>query len=242
MKSFFGLKSSSRRSTTSRNGALRKGFTLIELLIVIAIILILISIALPNFLEAQMRAKVAKCKGEIRSITTSLESYYLDFKIYPAESEDNALQRVRLQRGLFWLTTPIKYMSTIPRDVFAKQDTDGGVLFYEFGGLERNLVGMKCMQCLETWAIFTQGPDADEHDVRSSDPHVLMYEDDYSVDSYSPTNGSTSKGDIFQFGGDPFWIGVRAGSANRSKYTPAWNSPLVVDREVYLHRLPPKLR
>ncbi|MBE7490114.1 prepilin-type N-terminal cleavage/methylation domain-containing protein [bacterium] len=34
------------------------GFTLIELLIVIAIILILISIALPNFLEAQLRAKV----------------------------------------------------------------------------------------------------------------------------------------------------------------------------------------
>ncbi|MBW7937580.1 MAG: prepilin-type N-terminal cleavage/methylation domain-containing protein, partial [Candidatus Omnitrophica bacterium] len=36
----------------------KAGFTLIELLIVIAIILILISIALPNFLEAQMRAKV----------------------------------------------------------------------------------------------------------------------------------------------------------------------------------------
>ncbi len=36
----------------------RTGFTLIELLIVIAIILILIAIALPNFMEAQMRAKV----------------------------------------------------------------------------------------------------------------------------------------------------------------------------------------
>ncbi|KXK39104.1 MAG: Fimbrial protein precursor [Candidatus Hinthialibacteria bacterium OLB16] len=46
----------------------KRGFTLIELLIVIAIILILISIALPNFLEAQMRAKVARVRSEFRSI------------------------------------------------------------------------------------------------------------------------------------------------------------------------------
>ncbi|MCA9429726.1 MAG: prepilin-type N-terminal cleavage/methylation domain-containing protein, partial [Candidatus Omnitrophica bacterium] len=64
-----------------------RGFTLIELLIVIAIILILIAIALPNFLEAQQRARVVKCKGEIRSLGIAMESYFLDFKIYPAESE-----------------------------------------------------------------------------------------------------------------------------------------------------------
>ena len=49
----------------------RQGFTLIELLIVIAIILILISIALPNFLEAQERARVAKAKGNLKSMQTA---------------------------------------------------------------------------------------------------------------------------------------------------------------------------
>jgi prepilin-type N-terminal cleavage/methylation domain-containing protein len=49
----------------------RRGFTLIELLIVIAIILILISIALPNFLEAQERARVAKAKGNLKSMETA---------------------------------------------------------------------------------------------------------------------------------------------------------------------------
>ena len=45
----------------------RKGFTLIELLIVIAIILILIAIALPNFLEAQERARVVRANGHLRT-------------------------------------------------------------------------------------------------------------------------------------------------------------------------------
>jgi len=53
----------------------RKGFTLIELLIVIAIILILIAIALPNFLEAQIRARVTKANGELRSLATALFDY-----------------------------------------------------------------------------------------------------------------------------------------------------------------------
>ena len=56
----------------------RWGFTLIELLIVIAIILILISIALPNFLEAQIRARVARLKGELRTVQTAVESYRTD--------------------------------------------------------------------------------------------------------------------------------------------------------------------
>ncbi len=53
----------------------KRGFTLIELLIVIAIILILIAIALPNFLEAQIRARVTKANGELRSIATALFDY-----------------------------------------------------------------------------------------------------------------------------------------------------------------------
>ncbi|MCA9409592.1 MAG: prepilin-type N-terminal cleavage/methylation domain-containing protein, partial [Candidatus Omnitrophica bacterium] len=65
-----------------------KAFTLIELLVVIAIILILISIALPNFLEAQLRAKVARVTADLRTITTALETYYIDWGTYPDDSED----------------------------------------------------------------------------------------------------------------------------------------------------------
>ena len=50
---------------------MKKGFTLIELLIVIAIILILIAIALPNFLEAQIRAKVVNSTAEMKSLESA---------------------------------------------------------------------------------------------------------------------------------------------------------------------------
>ena len=67
------------------------GFTLIELLIVIAIILILIAIALPNFLEAQVRAKVTNATSEMRSLKIALVAYGLDHPFYPADILEQGL-------------------------------------------------------------------------------------------------------------------------------------------------------
>src|SRR5215207_257564 len=59
------------------------GFTLIELLIVVAIIAILAAIAVPNFLEAQTRSKVARIRADIRTVATGLETYAVDNNKYP---------------------------------------------------------------------------------------------------------------------------------------------------------------
>ncbi len=59
-----------------------KGFTLIELLIVVAIIAILAAIAVPNFLEAQVRSKVSRVRSDFRTLATALESYRVDWNRY----------------------------------------------------------------------------------------------------------------------------------------------------------------
>lgn len=56
---------------------MRKAFTLIELLIVIAVISILIGIALPRFKGMQDEGNIAEAKGELRTLQTAVESYYI---------------------------------------------------------------------------------------------------------------------------------------------------------------------
>lgn len=93
---------------------MKRAFTLIELLIVVAIIAILAAIAVPNFLEAQVRAKVSRVKADERSLATALESYYVDNNAYPPNPVNfitgapDAAFPVDMRR----LSTPIAYMTT----------------------------------------------------------------------------------------------------------------------------------
>lgn len=142
-----------------------KGFTLIELLIVVAIIAILAAIAVPNFLEAQVRSKVSRVRADQRSLATAIETYFVDNNQYPAygyndqvvtadeiasEGDDfGATFRLRPAgnaTGLNSLTSPISYFSSYPSDPFA--DTRGLTFRYA-----RDRAG---------WILGSFGPNADQ--------------------------------------------------------------------------------
>ena len=82
----------------------QNGFTLIELLIVVAIIGILAAIAVPNFLNAQLRAKIADTQSDLRTFIVAMQQYHLDNNSYHAH-RCGPLQH-------FPLTTPIPYLQS----------------------------------------------------------------------------------------------------------------------------------
>jgi type IV pilus assembly protein PilA len=62
----------------------QKGFSLIELLIVVAVVLILATIAIPNFLRSKVAANQASAVGSLRALNTACFAYSVSYGQFPA--------------------------------------------------------------------------------------------------------------------------------------------------------------
>lgn len=175
-----------------------RGFTLIELLIVVAIIAILAAIAVPNFLEAQVRAKVSRVRTDQRSLATAIEAYYVDNNVYPAwgvgtgpggtmtynnwmvtsQGHSGGLAScpnflLNLPGTFMTLTTPVSYITSYPADPFA---TNKGCTFSYAGVFPGDPLSARDMKGGVGWILWSPGPDVDEYKGSSpTDSPYLAY-------------------------------------------------------------------
>ena len=81
-----------------------KGFTLIELILVVVIIGILASIAIPKFGNTKEKAYVAGMKADLRNLVTAQEAYFAEYVTY-APSLTNLEYNVSTGNTLYLVTT-----------------------------------------------------------------------------------------------------------------------------------------
>ena len=111
------------------------GFTLIELLIVVAVIGIIASIALPNLLNAVDRAKQKRTMADVRYLASALETYAIDNTLYPVQASEDIVTAGVLELAI----EPIYMRNVPPLDAWGRDlryQSDG--VSYTLGSLAKD--------------------------------------------------------------------------------------------------------
>ena len=91
-----------------RSRAGRRGFTLIEMVVVISLILVLLSIALPMYNQSIIRAKEARLHHNLVTLNNVIQQYSLDKKQAPQALDD---------------LVSAGYLKFIPEDITGTKDS-----------------------------------------------------------------------------------------------------------------------
>lgn len=186
----------------------KSGFTLIELLIVVAIIAILAAIAVPNFLEAQTRAKISRNKADMKATVTGVELYYVDNNTFPFPADPFG-GPISVPYNVPWfetkvppsITTPIAYLTGRFADPYhpkeaIEEDPVYHLMVRNYAILQNAEVRFNAYvkifgapEAGTQYVLLGHGADGDHDGPDTSDPQI-----------YDASNGTVSNGDILYFG------------------------------------------
>ncbi len=205
---------------------LGRAFTLIELLIVVAIVAVLAAIAVPNYLHAQIRARVAAVIADMTNINIAVEAYMSDYDNYPPSRnflpDGTPASGIYCGRRLYVCTTPVAYIASVPLDPFSKDPHLGPngtpirreALEYHWQNLVVWALPDGTTYIDYTWqrrwqtfsgvtfwhSTYSFGPDKD-------------YLSQWQEPTYDPSNGIISDGDVFILGPGNYFVKKNAGMA-----------------------------
>ncbi len=200
----------------------RLAFTFVELLIVLSIIAILAMVAAPKMIESKLLSKLTQVSQDQRLIQAALDAYFQEYGGYPRDHDAAWPSAIAgEQDGYTQLTSPICYLSAIPKDPFANPNAyrpstsiEGGSGSDELVGYNGNMYScgsgssVKALYrnpavrmwgssgCIHAYLILGVGPNQTD-DTFGNDGFPYQTQ----LYSYSPTNGIESYGDIYRLTG-----------------------------------------
>jgi len=215
---------------------IQRGLTLIELLLVLAVVAILAALAMVNIQRAQINAKAAAVRANMKTIGAAFEAYAVDWNSFPPQDTRFDERRELSQRAYWRLTTPVAYLgSNIDQflDPFVKSH---GIVSptYEYlhsvrpdlwnqvrflhgytGGRRVDANNAHTRANFDCYFLWSRGPGYDgkwgyDSGVwKSGFDSFWDYEtpDGTTIVAYDPSNGLTSRGMIYRMGGRlPGWF------------------------------------
>ena len=114
------------RARLFRRGHARLGFTVIELMLVVGIIGIIATIAIPAFIRFQLRSKAAEVKSNLAAIKVSQEAYQAEYSVYVV-----ALPVVPASIGRSKVTWPLAPSASHGFNAMGREPE--GAVYYQYG-------------------------------------------------------------------------------------------------------------
>jgi prepilin-type N-terminal cleavage/methylation domain-containing protein len=92
----------------------RAGFTLIEIMLVVAILSLLATLAIPNYLRARKRSQAARIIDDLRAVDHAMELYSIEFR----RSGNETLTGADVQFLKRYVKDRVLLYQSLPNDMF----------------------------------------------------------------------------------------------------------------------------